>query len=47
MDGTKLALCVSEAAEDRPALTSSGARRVPVYILYFQGWLYLPGIKRD
>lgn len=38
-DGTKLALCVSEGVEDRQASapTSTGARRVPVYILYFQG----------
>lgn len=38
-DGTKLALCVSEEAEDRQASVpaSTGARRIPVYILYFQG----------
>lgn len=38
-DGTKLALCVSEGSEHRQtsAPTPTGARRIPVYILYFQG----------
>ncbi|SPO02128.1 related to alpha/beta superfamily hydrolase [Cephalotrichum gorgonifer] len=40
-DNTKLALCVAEvrAGADRELLpeASTGARRIPVYILYFQG----------
>lgn len=41
VDNTSLALCVAEvrAGEDGgESQTPTGARRIPVYILYFQGW---------